>query len=181
MLQALLAGGLQGCDFLDAAPAERTAAAKRAWKRASEHLADMDLAEWTMGCNLKQHCALTTAQLRTHRRACQARYDCEVRPDDHDPKAKRRFSRSIRRWRRFWGFRISKLRLRDHFAEGELQQKAPLRNNVVNKTRSGAPIVARIWVSVFGPQSVAVLSYCVVASTQPKNGPQFDPAEIDFW
>lgn len=158
MLQDLLADSAQSGAVLDADPDDRTPASKRAWKRASEHLADMDLAEWTVGCNVQQHCAPTTAQLRAKRRACQLRYNCPVLADDHDAKAVRRFSRAIRRWRRMWGFRYGKLRIQDRFADGELRAKAPRRLLCPPATCFVEGNAAHISGAVFGTRCGAVLS-----------------------
>lgn len=126
MLEPLVATAAAPCPVLDAPVDALSPRCRRAMDIASMHLADMALAQWVATCNLQQRCAPTAAQLRTKHRILCEEHHCRHIADGAGQSQQRRQRRSLQRWRKRWGFRIGKLRLRDHFADGELLKKAPL-------------------------------------------------------
>jgi len=113
------------CIDLAAAPEQRTRVGDRAWRAAATHLADLELAQWAAGCNTQQRVAPTTAQMHTKRSSLMRLFGLRERADGNAGSAQRRQRRSLQRWRQRWGFRYGKMKLRDHFADGELLRKAP--------------------------------------------------------
>jgi hypothetical protein len=84
----------------------------------------MNLAEWAARCNLEKKCAVTSAQLQARRASLRVAGQCPDDTVDDTPTYRRYVRRKLRLWRKRWGFRLGKLRLRDHFAAGELLGKA---------------------------------------------------------
>jgi hypothetical protein len=112
------------CIDPDGSVGQRTRIGNSAWRAAATHLADLELAQWAAGCNTQQRAAPTTAQVHTKWSSLKRSRGCHKESEGHTGSEHRRRRRSLQRWRQRWGFRYGKMKLRDHFADGELLRKA---------------------------------------------------------
>jgi len=98
--------------------------AERAWCQAGRHLAELELSQYTVHCNMHLRFAPSTALLQSKWQELCERWQlpsiATVTPASMQRKSRRR----LRQWRKRWGFRFGKMRLRDYYSEGELLNKA---------------------------------------------------------
>ena len=97
---------------------------RRAWNTAGLHLAELGLATWTVDCNVCKRFAPTASQLQERWQQLRRNLAPRADPAGVGHTTSRSARRALQSWRRRWGFRYGKMRLRDHFSEGELLEKA---------------------------------------------------------
>lgn len=125
MVETFLRDQSHRVDAFAGTPDTWTSSLRNAWNTAGNHLAEQGLAAWTVECNTRIRCAPTSAQLREQWQRQRDLFQCSSGRSHATRSADRSARKALRCWRRRWGFRLGKMTLRDHFADGELVGKAP--------------------------------------------------------
>lgn len=114
-------------------------AAQGAWCQAGRHLAELELSQYTVHCNMHQRFAPSTALLRAKWREICDRWQLPAAASATPASLQRKCRRGFSRWRKRWGFRFGKMRLRDHYSEGELLGKVRAQKRVRHSRNNICP------------------------------------------
>jgi len=110
--------------FVDLPMSLRSPAWHRVFDRAQRHLQEFNAATWTATMNLDNRIAPASSQVTSQWIAAEPLVtDASIRRPIQalTPRSRRR---RLQMWKKRWGFRWGKMRIRDAFAEHELRTKA---------------------------------------------------------